>query len=266
MIEAFTSMLHTYKSKIRNPFFGTLASVWIFRNWIIIYALFNFDKTYNVHYRINYIQNFFNRKEFWSEFWINILITFSVLIITYILFAISRFLTDLYYKICEPRIITLLDKKVILTEVDKSRLDRRISYLTAKLEQQNNEISRYESINHILTTKNKDLELDIKNNLIHTEDLIHTESVKYELLKNKTTPTNKVINYFDYTISGMSEILKKDILTYLKRSENLNSNEYKNYVDFKDKLQKMGIVIIVNGEMKNTLLGELFLEYFKNFK
>lgn len=266
MFEAFTSLLHNYKSKIRNPFFGTLASVWLFRNWIVVYALFNFDNAYKMHYRIKYIQQYFNKKQFWTEFWINILITFSVLVITYILFAVSRFLTDLYYKICEPRIITLLDKKAILTEVDKSRLDRRISYLSAKLEKQNNEISRYESINHMLTTKNSDLELDIKNKLIEHEDLIHSQIVKYELLDSKTIPANKVINYFDEIITGLSESLKKELLIYVEHSNNITINEYKNYVGLKAELQKIGVLINVNGELKKTILGILFLEYYKSLK
>lgn len=266
MIEALTSLIHNYKSKIRNPFFGTLASVWLFRNWIVVYALFNFDKAYKMHYRIKYIQQYFSKKDFWAEFWINILVTFSVLLITYILFAFSRFLTDLYYKICEPRIITLIDQKAIFTSADKAKLDNRITLLNTKIERQNDAILRHESTNQILNTKNSDLELEIKNKLLEHGDTLHNQMVKYETLESKTIPSNKVINYFDDIINGFSESIKNEIKVFIEHSDNITSNEYQNFVGLKAELQKIGVLINVNGKLKKSILGILFLEYYRSLK
>lgn len=266
MLEAFTSFLNNYKSKIRNPFFGTLASVWLFRNWKVVYALFNFDEKYSMHYRINYIQNYFSKKDFWEEFVINILVTFLVLIITYILFAVSRFLTDLYYKICEPKIITFIDQKAIFTSADKSKLESRITLLNNKIERQNDAILRHESSNQILNTKNTDLQTEINKSQLELSDSIINYEEKFKILENKNIPASKVINYFDDIIKGLNKSLKEELFIYVEHSNNITYNEYKNYVGLKAELQKIGVLINVNGELKKTILGILFLEYIKSLK
>lgn len=263
MIEAFTSFLNNYKSKIRNPFFGTLASVWLFRNWVVVYALFNFDEKFSMHYRINYIQNYFSKKDFWDEFWSNILVTFSVLIITYILFAVSRFLTDLYYKICEPRIITLIDQKAIFTSADKSKLESRINLLNNKIDRQNDAISRHESSNQLLSTKNTDLKTEIQfNQLEHSKSIKEYEenftslkefNINIKLLEKEF---NEISNDFiNNTKSPYRDILlnkKNDILETIKMDVQLS----------KYFLEK-GFIDKNKDELKISATGKLFFQYLR---
>ncbi len=263
MIEAFTSFLNNYKSKIRNPFFGTLASVWLFRNWVVVYALFNFDKSYKMHYRIKYIQKYFSKKDFWDEFWSNILATFSVLIITYILFAVSRFLTDLYYKICEPRIITLIDQKAIFTSSDKSKLESRITLLNNKLERQNDAISRHELLNQTLNTRNSDLDLEMKKQQLEFSTSIKDYEKKFTFLKEFNISIkllenefNEVSNDFiNNTKSPYRDILlneKNDILETIKMDVQLSKY-------FLDK----GFIDKNKDELKINATGKLFFQYLR---
>lgn len=263
MIEAITSLIHNYKSKIRNPFFGALASVWLFRNWVVVYALFNFDEKYNMHYRIKYIKNYFSKKDFWTEFWINVTVTFLVLLITYVLFALSRFLTDLYYKICEPKIITLIDQNAIFTAADKSKLESRITLLNNKLERQNDAISRHELLNQTLNTRNSDLELEMKKQQLEFSESIKGYEEKFTSLKEFNINIkllekefNQVSNDFiNNTKSPYRDILlneKNNIIDIIRKDVEL-------WKYFSDK----GFFDKNKDELKLSATGKLFFQYLR---
>jgi len=104
MTEHIFSFLDSYKSKIRNPFIGTMISVWLIRNWKIVYAIFAFDDDKTMEWKIKYISAYFSKIYFWDEFIDVIGIGLLSLLFTFLLLAASRVMTDFYYKIVESGI------------------------------------------------------------------------------------------------------------------------------------------------------------------
>jgi hypothetical protein len=264
MLELFTSLVHNYKSKIRNPLIGTIASVWIIHNWRIVYALFNFDKECTMQDRINYINDYFSKKIFFNEFVIIISIAFGVIITTFILLAISRFLTDGFYKIVEPSIINLLDKNTVFTNVDKKKLELKIDGLNNNLVRLRDGNSKLENQNILLISRAEQNEKQYDDKLLEFSEFQKSAFENYELLQNKNIPANKVINYFDDIINGLNDQMKKEFLIYIQHNDNIKGNKYENFVGLKNQLEKMGVIITVDGVLKNTVLGLLFLEYYKS--
>jgi hypothetical protein len=264
MVEIFTSLLHNYKSKIRNPFIGTLASVWIVRNWVIVYAFFSFDKDCNMSDKINYIQDYFKKKEFWEEFFINVAVAFCVLLISFLLFAISRALTDFYYKICEKWVITKVDKKAILTILEKSKLESEIEFLKKNLDRLRDANSKTENVNSFLVTKYEQMQNEYDNNLLELSEASRKVTENLEVLENKKIPANKVIQYFDDIIGGLSESIKNELSVFIEHDNNITTNHYANYIGLKTELVKLGVLVAVKNEYKKTTFGTLFLEYYKS--
>ncbi|MBP1222638.1 hypothetical protein [Flavobacterium sp. 1355] len=155
MTDYISSFLDNYKNKIRNPFIGTMISVWLIRNWIVVYAFFSFDADKNMEWKIKYIRAYFSKKYFWEEFFNVIGIAFLSLLFSFILLGVSRALTDCYYKIIENAIVTKIDKKAIFTLKDKELLDKKIVSLTEKLEKANDLHNKAENLNELLVAKNK---------------------------------------------------------------------------------------------------------------
>jgi len=165
MTDHLLSLLDNYKSKIRNPFIGTIISVWLIRNWKVVYAIFTFDSDRTMECKINYISSYFSKISFWWELIDCFLIAFLTLIITFILLFISRSITDFYFKIAEPFIVTVIDKKAIFTLEQKDKLEKRIVTLVEKLDKQSDSLSKAEAINERLQNKN------IENQEAYDEDL-----------------------------------------------------------------------------------------------
>jgi hypothetical protein len=266
MFEAVTSFLNNYKSKIRNPLMGTILSVWIFHNWRIVYALFNFDKDCTMQEKINFIQDYFSKKEFLTEFFTIILIAFAAIFITFILLALSRLLTDGYYKIVEPFIINLLDKKTIFTHLEKKILDSKINELNSNIDRLRDANSKIENHNISLVSRAEQSEKYHNKELSDLSELSIQANDDFKLLQNKSILANKVIGHFDEIINGLSEEMVNELITYIEHSENINVNEYKNFVGLKAELDKIGVLISVSGFDKKTKLGILFLEYYKSSK
>ena len=276
MTEIFTSIFDNYKSKIRNPFFGTIATVWLIRNWKVVYAIFNFDKNFDMQKKINYINNYFTKIDFWSEFYINIKIAFATLLITFLLLAISRFFTDLYFKVVEPRIIVLVDKKRVFTQIEKTRLENRILSLNRKLESKDNEIEKGDISNNRLLEEKADLKKELDQTSTNFYNEKAALDLKIEEIKIILKPLKSIYNDFDEIIKRFSRselnyynsISEKDAFFSMK---NINLT----YILLKEKLiadENNKIVLLNNSYNTDELLnsnyyftsyGKLFLGYTK---
>jgi len=183
MTDHLLSLLDNYKSKIRNPFIGTIISVWLIRNWKVVYSVFTFDSDRTMECKINYISSYFSKISFWSELIDCFLIAFLTLIITFILLFVSRTLTDFYFKIAEPFIITVIDKKAIFTIEEKERLEKRIVTLVEKLDKQGDSLNKAEEINERLQTKN------IENQEMYDDSLKSVSATADKTLRLNTSLT-----------------------------------------------------------------------------
>jgi hypothetical protein len=263
MSEFFTSILDSYKSKIRNPFFGTLFTVWIIRNWIVVYALFNFDVNYTMQDKLDFIADHFVKKDFWNEFLINISCTFLLLIITYILLAGTRFLTDLYYKRCEPYIVTKIDKNAILTEKDKVRLEKRIIHLSSKVATQAIDISSSEESNKSLLIQIESLKNEYKEIEERKEERFNSLVKDHQKRIGTINSFGDIIKDFNETIKSLDERTKNQIIVVMNHN---NIEEAYNELSSLELFTNKGYFIEENGSKKVTLLGKSFFKYFDNYE
>lgn len=277
MTEILTSIFDNYKSKIRNPFFGTIATVWLIRNWVIVFALFNFDKSCTMQNKINYILNYFSKIDFWTEFWINIKIAFATLLITFMLLAISRFITDLYFKIVEPRIIIFLDKKRVFTQIEKTRLENRILSLNRKLESRDYEIEKVDLSNSKLVKEKLELENQYDNTFKRiSADKEHLES-KITSLNYAVQPLITIFNDFDLITKRFSSSELKYFFKISDTDADFNlTNTSQLFVMLKEKLivdieNKIVLVDnsynpdeLLNSKYQFTTFGKLFIGYVRS--
>ncbi len=153
MIKDFLiSFKENFKEKTRNPFLGTYLIVWVIRNWLLIYALFNFDKEHNLDFKVNFIKTYYSENNFILNLLTNILWSFAVLILTYILLNASRLIINLSEKQITPWIYKITDNKTIVLKDDYDRLKQEKNLIENKLESERenrvkllNEIDRLES-------------------------------------------------------------------------------------------------------------------------
>jgi hypothetical protein len=254
MVEIFNSLLSNYKSKIRNPFFGTLASVWLIRNWYIVYAIFNFDKDCSMQDKINYIQDYFSHKDFGLELFHNLWVSFVVMGFTYILLAFSRAITDLYYKWLEPLIITKIDKKAIYTTPEKMRLEGRISLLDKKLVKSESDLS-----NHII-------EIDKANN--EYGKLSNDKNSEIEKLTNAIAEQTKLNKISALTYNQLQEYFDNLNLpaSQMQLIENFENKEIKKIVspgsDVQAYWRLINAGLVSNDEkyIELTILGKVYLK------
>ena len=102
--EISKSLTDYIKTKCTNPFFGTLFFVWIIFHWKLIYIVFSFEKGTSLEDKVNFISQFLDEPAFiWNMLWC-ILISFGVLIASYILTNAARFITELSNEIVNPSI------------------------------------------------------------------------------------------------------------------------------------------------------------------
>lgn len=156
MSDYFSSLLDNFKTRVTNPFLGTLAGVWIIRNWEIIYALFNFDDDCLMNEKILFIKSYFSKLNFYSELVKNLWISMGILLLTYCLLGISKSIVEFYYKILEKKIIVWIDKNAILTKEEANDFQNKIDNLYLAIEKAKKSEGMYE-------VDNQRLELDAKN-------------------------------------------------------------------------------------------------------
>ncbi|MEP0985315.1 hypothetical protein [Ekhidna sp.] len=104
----FTSAGNNLLERSKNPFLGTFTLVWLARNWELVFALFNFDKSHTLEKKIKFLSERIQYDTFWTEVGYNILWTFIVLILTYLLVNITRVISNLFEKRLTLQVIRLL--------------------------------------------------------------------------------------------------------------------------------------------------------------
>lgn len=122
--------------RTKNPFLGTFALVWLARNWELIFALFNFDKSYTLETKLQFLSDRIQYGSFWSELGWNVLWTFTILIITYALINAARAISNLFEKRLTPLIYEWTDYKSLVPKEEYLRLNQRISDLEIDLERE----------------------------------------------------------------------------------------------------------------------------------
>lgn len=134
--DTLNSILDNIKERTTNPFLGTLIVVWLVKNWSLVYSLFYFDNSLKLEARLKYISAYFADHSFLLNMIFVILITLGVLVLTYILLGVSRYLTDTYERRLVPRISNWTDATSIVLKTDYLKLQDVIKQLEIRLEEE----------------------------------------------------------------------------------------------------------------------------------
>jgi hypothetical protein len=192
MIKDFLiSFRDNFKEKTRNPFLGTYLIVWIILNWELIYTLFNFDDNYKLENKIAFIKTYYTEQSFVGNLFKTVLWAFGLLILTYLLLALSRLITNFSEKQITPWIYKITDSKSIVLKETYENLRTENTRIEAKLEKEREnkkrlliEISELEKeidkLNLENNQENSDTEETIKNLSLDNE-----VDVLFNKIKNK---------------------------------------------------------------------------------
>jgi phage antirepressor YoqD-like protein len=132
----FVSFKDNLTKKSRNPFLGTYLIVWLIRNWDLVYTLFHFEKQHNLEFKINFIREYYEKHNFIENLGYNILWSFALLSITFVLINISRLIVNLFEKKVTPLIYQLTDKNSIVLKETHDILKNENNELELKLEKE----------------------------------------------------------------------------------------------------------------------------------
>lgn len=253
MTEQITSLFDNIKQKTTNPFFGTLILVWAYRNWELLYTLFNFDNECTLDDKKVFIISYFNGREpFWVEFWVNVAYALLFVVLGIFFTFITRFVLDLVNNNFKPWAYKVsINNSVVrreqydetnqnllnsLAEIETTKsLNTRLAADNRKLEEENGRfIIKIDS-----EEKRFKQEIDRLGELLKSGNEIHElykEQQKDLKLKNDLLEgSNKIVGYTknaleQFISSYDSNIQESEIDSiYIKLKEN---KYFKNYIQF----------------------------------
>jgi hypothetical protein len=131
-----SSIGNNITERAKNPFLGTFAFVWLARNWELVFALFNFDKAYTLEGKITFLTERIKHDAFWTELGWNILWTFTILIITYILINLARIISNLFEKRLTPIILKWTDYNSLVPKSEYQGVLLRMNDLQGRLDKE----------------------------------------------------------------------------------------------------------------------------------
>jgi len=152
-----------FKSKIRNPFFGTLATVWVIHNWDLVYSLFHFDKYWSREMKVEFLSTYFNEPifigntfictGFVGNMFICVGIAIVVLIASYVLMNVSRLVVYTSNDIVKPFIQGLTDDRKIVLKKDFDDVEKERDKWKKKYEAEFNAriqlLEKYDDLNKV---------------------------------------------------------------------------------------------------------------------
>jgi hypothetical protein len=196
--DLLVSFTDNFKEKTRNPFLGTYLLVWLIRNWELIYTLFNFDSDCNLKDKKDFIFIYYKENPFISNLLTNILWSFGLLILTYLLINLSRFIVNLFEKKLTPWIYKITDSNSIVLKETYDKLKSENNILELNLEKERESKGKLQ----IEITK-LEKKLEESNNSINSIDKEIPEPNKIEdeidLMFKKIKEKDWIKNYIDIT-------------------------------------------------------------------
>ena len=185
--DLLVSFTDNFNEKTRNPFLGTYLLVWLIRNWELIYTLFNFDGDCNLNDKKDFIFNYYKQNPFVYNLFINILWSFGLLILTYLLINLSRFIVNLFEKKLTPWIYKVTDNSSIVLKETYEKLRNENNILELNLEKERE-------------SKGK-LQIEISK----LEKRIDESNIPLNLIDNKNTEPQKTVDEIDLMFRKIDE-------------------------------------------------------------
>ncbi|MGG5578043.1 hypothetical protein ACPDHL_11980 [Myroides sp. C15-4] len=241
--DLFVSFGDNIKEKTKNPFLGTYVGVWIIRNWEFIYMLFNFDKDCSMDEKIVAIEIYFKRSPLIENLFWNILISFGVLILTYLLLNLSRLIVNVFEKKLTPWVYKITDKNSIVTKDEYNKLQVRYTKLESDIA--NEREKRYKEEQRADKLEKEMLEGNIQKSFTKPED------------QSDSKIGDKASLIFDKIDKNDYNDLKALILS-IKKGKRIKTNDNNEIIDFMISHNLIEFATIGSTEsfVKMTKLGE----------
>lgn len=264
-----TSFFDNLATRSKNPFLGTFAIVWFCRNWELVFALFNFDESFTLQKKINFLSEKVQYDAFWPELGANIGWTFTVLIITYVLINIARGITNLFEKRLTPLIYKWTDYGSLVPREKYQDIIYRMEDLQGRLDKEVQEKIKIQVERDSLDKELEELKTNLAPEIVYNEmgSSDHEESddnlfnqVSDSVIEGMTKKTGQI----KHAILGLKkvrskykskdyEFVKSAISTELR----FYAEDYLNIIGDLMRLELIEIVEMENDSMAKYRLSEL---------
>ena len=233
----FVSFGDNFKEKTKNPLLGTYLIVWMFRNWELVFTLFNFDNDQKLKDKIAFINDYYTKNDFVENLWNNVYWSFGLLVITYLLINLSRFIVNLSEKQLTPWIYKLTDSKSIVLKTVYERVRAEKEDLQIRLDQERDSKSRLEN-------RIKNLELEIAE--------LTKPAIEDNISNNDGNLPNKT--NLETTPIIMQKLKEKELLQeFINTAVKINKGEsIENNYTSKDYFIELGLLKFTSNGYKNT--------------
>ena len=240
MFNLLRNVKYLTEKKVRNPFFATYLFVLLYRNWALIFTLFNFDNDCSLDDKLYMINSYFEDQNFIWEIWTNLWITTLVILFSYLIYFGFRFMANFF----ERKVFPIADK------IDDKLLVTKERHLKVKEDRDNlNKEFEYVRDTNIMLTKNY---ADIKKELGDYEQLFTINQKEFDELKGeKAKLDDKIIimnNNLDFLRDNKKALVQSltrlvNITTrrmhsqdkYLPFLDNYHEQQEKSYMDLSAK-------------------------------
>jgi hypothetical protein len=238
--DLIVSFSDNFKEKTRNPFLGTYIVIWILRNWELIYTLFNFDNTYKLENKVDFIKKYYETNSFAEGVFSNLGWTFLVLTITYIVLNISRVIINISEKQLKPWVYKKTDYKSIVLKSDHERVRSERDSLQFRLDKERDSKSKLTSIikdleEQIIEITRTQVEREVEENtdienskLINIVEVIYNKLVEENLVSefsNFATESKKG-GYIDDYYQQTDRFIQLGLVKYHKKHFSNNSKQF----------------------------------------
>ena len=204
--------------RTKNPFLGTYALVWLVRNWVIVYTLFNFDSQLKMQSKIDVIRTHFIDNPFWSNLFINISLTLLLLVITYFFLNVSRTIVNFFEKVVTPWVYKITDKSSIVTKEIYNEALKRINDLETVVD--NERKRRFEAENRADEIEKKLVSIQSANVAIY--DTEHLEEEEEEAPRS-TEEIEEEVNEFLKSSLEKGDLIIPDLYNKLDKLNKVES-------------------------------------------
>lgn len=262
------------KERTRNPFFFTLAVVWIVRNWDFCYSLFHFADETSLKERLFIIHCYFQGYPFWRALG-TAAIALGVVLLTYVFLAVAKIFAEFYKEKFTLIVLQKLKSKrvVLKTELDSMEGDRdkyRKLYedvRAAKISEGSAAESNEGKLNSQLESTRQELESTRQE----LESLRNNDPLGDNLKKGDVRSSSELDSDQDFSLERLSRfwgVLKRKELTshFIMAVRDSRKGEYMDSSEQLDSLIAMSLLRLLDKQhdrirCKVTELGGALYEY-----
>lgn len=156
VLNTINGVVQNLRQKIANPFLGTFILVWIIDHWEFVYTFFNFDATTTLLVKISSLKVFMDTYDYWDLLY-TVWPTIGILVATYTLLTISKFIAVTFEKKITRPLVSLVDSSKYAPIQDYQKLESEIERLETKADQEKDRRLQVESDLERLEGKVKEL-------------------------------------------------------------------------------------------------------------